>query len=121
MAHASHKKLHTCKQCKTRFRGQYCPYCGAEYGAGRHGVGSRNVAGGLFRFIGTLILLAVVVLMALVVLDCTPYASDPNHPTIYAIVASVRNAIPSDALLQYEIWKAKAFSFLSVVFNNLFS
>jgi len=64
---------------------------------------------------------AVVVLMALVVLDCTPYSSDPNHPTIYAIVTSVRNAIPSDALFQYEIWKAKAFSFLSVLFNNLFS
>lgn len=113
--------MHTCKHCNTRFRGQYCPYCGAEYGAARHGGGARGVAGGLFHFLGTLIVLAVVVLLALIVLDCTPYASDPNHPTIYAIVTSVRNAIPSSALLQYELFKAKAFSFLSVLFNNVFS
>jgi len=113
--------MHTCKKCNARFRGQYCPYCGAEYGVGRGSSGSRGVAGGLFHFLGTLLILAIVVLFALVVLDCTPYASDPNHPTIYAIVTSVRNAIPSGALMQYDLFKAKAFSFLSVLFNNVFS
>ncbi len=121
MAQSTRKKWHTCKQCKTRFRSQYCPYCGAEYGVGRRSSGIHGVTGGLFHFIGTLLILAVVVLMALIVLDCTPYASDPNHPTIYAIVTSVRNAIPADALLEYEQLKAKAFSYLSILFNNVFS
>ncbi len=121
MAQSSRKNWHTCKQCETRFRGQYCPYCGAERGAGRRSSGVHGIGGGLFRFIGTLIILTVVVLMVLVVLDCTPYASDPNHPTIYAIVTSVRNAIPAGALLEYEQLKAKAFSYLSVLFNNVFS
>jgi hypothetical protein len=120
MSRSSQRKPHICKQCKTRFRGQYCPYCGAEYGR-RHGSASRGVAGGLFRFIGTLLLLAVVVLLALAVLDCTPYANDPNHPTIYAIVTSIRNAIPSSALMQYESIKAKALGYLSVLFHNVFS
>jgi len=121
MARSSRKKMHTCKECKTRFSGQYCPYCGAEYGTGRRRSGSRGIAGGLFHFIGTLLILALVVLLALIVLDCTPYASDPNHPTIYAIVTSVRNAIPSGALLEYEQLKAKALSYLSILFNNVFS
>lgn len=100
--------MHACKQCHTRFEGKFCPYCGAEPG-GRRGKG-RPVGffGGLMRFIGSLLALSVVLALALVALDCTAYAHDPSHATIYAIVQSVRNAIPANVLAVYDELKLQA-------------
>jgi len=67
------------------------------------------VLGGIFRFIGTLLLVALVLAVLLIALDCTNYAHNPDHSTAYAIIESVRNSIPADALAAYDEIKAQAF------------
>ena len=100
---------YACKRCHGKFEGRFCPYCGAERGS-RYGAG-RPVGffGGLLRFITSLLALVVVLAVILIALDCTPYASDPAHATIYAVVQSMRNAFPPAALAVYDSVKAQAF------------
>lgn len=108
MAAHSRKKAHVCKRCGARFRGAYCPFCGAEYGASRRPGARGGVLAGLFRFIGTMLVLAVVVVLVLAILDSTAYAHDPNHATIYAVLQSIRNAVPEDALAVYDFYREAA-------------
>lgn len=112
--------MHACKRCNMRFSGRFCPYCGAEYGAGRAKGRPVGFFGGLMRFVGSLLALAVTLAIALVALDCTAYAHDPAHTTVYAIVQSVRNAIPADALAVYDTIKAQALEAWGQVFDRLF-
>jgi hypothetical protein len=105
MAAHSRKKAHICKQCGTKFRGVYCPFCGVEYGASRRPRAHSGVLAGLLRFLCTIIALAVVLIVALAVLDSTAYAHDPAHTTVYAVLQSVRNAVPSDALAVYDFYR----------------
>jgi len=104
----SRKKAHICKRCGARFRGVYCPFCGAEYGASRRPGARGGVLCGLFRFIGTMLALAVVVVLVLAILDSTAYAHDPNHATVYAVLQSVRNAVPEDTLAVYDFYREMA-------------
>jgi len=120
MSQTANRNIHICKQCQTRFRGPFCPYCGAEYGASRRRTDSGGIVGGVFRFIGTLLVLALILLIALVILDSTPYAHNPNNATAYAILSSIRNAIPAGALAKYEVVRSNVFNFVAGVLETLF-
>jgi hypothetical protein len=113
------KHPHICKRCKTRFRGRFCPYCGAEYGAPAR-IGAR---GGLFasllRFLFTLVLLAAALLLAIAILDSTAYAHDPDHASVYAVIGSIRNAVPSDILAKYDAARESALRFLNDIWASI--
>ncbi|HWP21882.1 MAG TPA: hypothetical protein VN417_03980 [Candidatus Cryosericum sp.] len=113
---ATHKKPHICKRCKTRFRGQYCPYCGAEYGAHQLSTGG-GILLGLLRFVFTLVILCVVLAVAIAILDSTAYAHDPANASVYAILSSIRNAVPPNALAVYDSVREKALSALKIAFT----
>ena len=104
--------MHICKRCKTRFRGQFCPYCGTEYGAHLHGRPHGGVLLSLLKFILTLVLLAAALLLAIAILDSTAYAHDPAHATAYAVIGSIRNAVPPDALAVYDAARESALAAL---------
>ncbi len=116
MPSSAHKNPHICKRCKTRFRGQYCPYCGAEYGARSLSVGG-GILLGLLRFVFTLVILCVVLVLAIAILDSTAYAHDPAHASAYAILFSIRNAVPSDALAVYDSVREQALDALKLAFS----
>jgi len=116
MPSAAHKKPHICKRCKTRFRGQYCPYCGAEYGAHQLSTGG-GILLGLLRFVFTLIMLCVVLVLAIAILDSTAYAHDPANASVYAILSSIRNAVPPDALTVYDSVREQALDALRIAFT----
>lgn len=116
MPAASHKKPHICKRCKTRFRGQYCPYCGAECGSHQLSTGG-GILLGLLRFVFTLVILCVVLAVAIAILDSTAYAHDPAHTSAYAILFSIRNAVPPDALAVYDSVREQALSALKTAFT----
>ena len=99
------RKAHiVCRRCKTRFAGAYCPYCGAENGA----VSLRS-RGGLFssllRFLLSLVLLAVILLITFIVLDYTASAQGDRHGAARAILDSARYAIPQSVLDYYAALK----------------
>lgn len=113
------KNTHICKRCKTRFRGRFCPYCGAEYGAHLHGGPHGGVALSLLKFILTLILLAAALVLAIAILDSTAYAHNPDNATAYAIIGSIRNAIPPDALTAYDAARENALRFLADLWTTI--
>ena len=115
MPAATHKKPHICKRCKTRFRGQYCPYCGAEYGA-RHFSTGGGILLGLLRFVLTLAILCIVLVLAIAILDSTAYAHDPANASVYAILSSIRNAVPPDALAVYDSVREQSLDALRIAF-----
>ena len=99
------RKVHiVCRRCKTRFTGAYCPYCAAENGA----VSLRS-RGGLFssllRFLLSLVLLAVILLITFIVLDYTASAQGDRHGAARAILDSARYAIPQSVLDYYATLK----------------
>ena len=108
-----HKTMHICKRCKTRFRGQFCPYCGTEYGAHLHGRPRGGVLLSLLKFILTLVLLAAALLLAVAILDSTAYAHNPDNATAYAIIGSIRNAVNPDALAAYDAARESTLRFLT--------
>ena len=113
-----HKKPHICKRCKTRFHGQYCPYCGAEYGARRMSTGGGMLLG-LVRFVFTMIALCVVLVLAIAILDSTAYAHDPTHASVYAILSSIRNAVSPDVLAVYDSAREQALSALKIAYSTI--
>ena len=118
------KNLHVCKRCKTRFKGRFCPYCGTEFGARAHGRPRGGVLLGLVKFLLTLALLAAALLLAIAILDSTAYAHDPAHATVYAVIGSIRNAVPPDALAVYDAARISALDALKTAFaavKNFFS
>lgn len=115
---SSHKKPHICKRCKTRFRGQYCPYCGTEYGARSLSVGG-GILLGLLRFVFTLVILCVILVLAIAILDSTAYAHDPAHTSAYAILFSIRNAVPPDVLAVYDSAREQALSALKIAYSAI--
>ncbi len=118
------KQYTVCKKCKTRFTGEYCPYCGAESGAGRIHRGGGFV-GSLFQFVFSLIILALIVAVAFIILDYSASASGDSSGAARAILDSVRNAIPKSALDYYasikaqylDRWVAAIVGFFNVLFG----
>ena len=94
------KKRRACKNCGVRFSGRYCPYCGAERGR-KHSLRSNGFFVGLLRFLLSIVVLAVLLALAFVVLDYVAASGDGTHTTAIAIVESVKNALPKEALLVY--------------------
>ena len=94
------KKRRACKSCGVRFSGHYCPYCGAE-GGRRHTPRSNGFVVGLLRFLLSLAALAILLALAFVVLDYVAASGEGTHTTAIAIVESVKNALPKEALLVY--------------------
>lgn len=120
------RKQHVvCKNCKARFTGAYCPFCGAESGIKRPHRGGGGLLGGVFQFVFTLVVLAVLVAVAFIVLDYVASASGDGHSAARAILDSVRNAIPKSALDYYasikaqylDGWVASIVSFFNVLFS----
>ena len=119
------RKIHTvCRRCKTRFSGDYCPYCGAEKGA--HALRGRGgLLGGLLRFILSLIVLGLILSIAFVALDYTASAAGDRHGAARAILDSARYAIPKSVLTLYatvkvqflDRWIAAISDFFSVLFS----
>lgn len=124
MPQSVRKQYMVCKQCKTRFSGAYCPYCGAENGVKRAHRGS-GLIGGLLQFVLSLIVLALFIAVAFVVLDYTASASGDGAGAARAILDSARNAIPKSALDYYaaikaqylDRWVAAIVEFFTVVFG----
>ena len=119
------RKVHTvCRSCKTRFKGDYCPYCGAEKGA--HVLRGRGgLIGGLLRFVFSLLVLGVVLAIAFVALDYTASAAGDRHGAARAILDSARYAIPQSVLDLYATAKTQFLDrwmlAISDFFNVLFS
>ena len=102
------RKQHiVCSNCHTRFTGAYCPYCGAENGVKRARRGGGGFVGGLFQFILTLLILAVLIAIAFVALDYAASVQGDGHSAARAILDSVRNAVPRRALDVYASIKAQ--------------
>ena len=106
------KHMHICKRCKTRFHGQFCPYCGAEYGAPARLAARGGVLLGLLKFALTLLVLAAALVAAIAILDSTRYAHDPANASVYAVIGSIRNAVPPDALAVYDAARERALAAL---------
>lgn len=106
------KPMHICKRCKTRFRGQFCPYCGAEFGARARLATHGGVLLGLLKLVFTLLLLAAALVAVIAILDSTKYAHDPANASVYAVIGSIRNAVPPDALAIYDAARTSALSAL---------
>ena len=104
MQRKTRKKRHACKNCGVRFSGRYCPYCGAE-GGRKHNPRSSGFLVGLLRFVLSLVALAILLVLAFVVLDYIAASGNGAHTTATAIVESVKNGLPKEALLVYETIK----------------
>jgi len=98
------KKRRACKNCGVRFSGRYCPYCGAESGH-RNTLRSSGFFIGLLRFLLSLVVLAIVLVLAFVLLDYVAASGEGAHTTAIAIVDSVKNALPKEVLLVYSSMK----------------
>ncbi|MPM54457.1 hypothetical protein SDC9_101235 [bioreactor metagenome] len=72
---------------------------------------------GLLRFVFTLVILCVVLVLAIAILDSTAYAHDPAHASAYAILFSIRNAVPPDALAVYDSAREQALDALKLAFS----
>ena len=124
MPQSVRKQYTVCKECKTRFSGVYCPYCGAENGVKRARRGGGLVSG-LLQFILSLVVLALFIAVAFIVLDYTASASGDTSGAARAILDSARNAIPRSALDYYaafkaqylDRWVAAIIEFFTVVFG----
>ena len=104
MQRNTRKKRRVCRNCNTRFSGRYCPYCGAEYGQ-RHMPRSSGFFVVLFRFLLSLLALALVLLVTFTALDYLAAADNGAHTTAIAIVSSVKNALPERLSLVYSTMK----------------
>ncbi len=111
--------MHVCKQCKTEFDGAFCPNCGAEFEQKPRPRAKRGCLSSLFRFLGSLLLIAFLVIAALVILDCTAYAHDPSNTIAYAIVSGARNMLPERALTVYETLKGQVFELWALFWKKL--
>jgi hypothetical protein len=120
------RKQHVvCKNCKARYTGEYCPFCGTENGGKRPHRGGGGLLGGVLQFILTLVLLAILIAVAFIVLDYVASASGDTHTGARAILDSVRNAIPKGALDYYasikaqylDGWVASIVGFFNVLFS----
>ncbi len=99
------RKAHiVCRRCKTRFTGAYCPYCGAENGSKSH-LSRGGLFSGLLRFLLSLVILAVILLITFIVLDYTASAQGDRHGAARAILDSARYAIPQSVLDYYAALK----------------
>ena len=119
------RKIYTaCRRCKTRFTGEYCPYCGAEKGA--HALRGRGgLVGGLLRFVFSLVVLGVVLAIAFIALDYSASAAGDRHGAARAILDSARYAIPQSVLDLYALAKTQFLDrwihAITDFFNVLFS
>lgn len=125
MPQSTHRAHIVCRRCKTRFSGTYCPYCGAEKGAPK-AIGSRGgLLGGLLRFLFSLVLLALILILAFVVLDYSASAAGDRHGAARAILDSARYAIPKSMLDWYaqmktlflDHWIAEITEFFTILFS----
>ncbi|NLI53956.1 MAG: hypothetical protein GX417_06455 [Clostridiales bacterium] len=107
MPQSTRKKHIVCKNCKTRFTGDYCPYCGAENGVNHVRRGAGGFFGGLFRFALSLAALALLIAVGFVILDYVASAGGDGTSAARAILDSARNAIPQSALDTYAAFKAR--------------
>lgn len=100
------RKVHiVCRRCKTRFSGTYCPYCGAEKGAPATLHSRGGLFSGFLRFLLSLVVLAIILLITFIVLDYSASAQGDRHGAARAILDSVRYAIPQSVLDYYAALK----------------
>ena len=120
------RKVHTlCRRCKTRYSGEYCPYCGAEKGTPRVLGGRGGLLGGLLRFLLSLAVLALILTVTFICLDYSASAQGDRHGAARAILDSARFAIPQSVLDYYaglkvlflDRWIAAIQEFFSVLFG----
>ncbi|MDO4572377.1 MAG: hypothetical protein Q4C13_03335 [Clostridia bacterium] len=71
----------------------------------------------LIRFISTVIAIAIVLALALLILDFTAYAHKPENATAYAVVTGVRNLFPEDSVAVYDLWRARLIGWFQDVLN----
>lgn len=116
MPRKTRKKRRFCKTCKTRFTGQYCPYCGAEYGH-KHLLRSGGFFFGFLRFLLSLLLLGLILIIAFIALDFIASADDGAHTTAIAIVSSIKNALPERVVQVYTAYKT---NYLNGLFFEIF-
>ncbi len=72
---------------------------------------------GLFRFLCTLVVIVVVIALALVILDMTKFAHDPENATANAIITGARNLFPESWIQTYDDWRASFLNWLSNVLD----
>lgn len=121
MPQKTRKKRRVCQSCNTRFSGRYCPYCGAEFGH-RHMPRSSGFFVVLLRFMFSLVVLALLLLVAFIALDYVASAQNGAHTTAIAIVSSVKNALPERYLVVYSTIKERYLdSFFAWIQNFLHS
>lgn len=114
-----------CRRCKTRFTGEYCPYCGAEKGGPSIIRGRGGLLSGFLRFLFSLFVLALILIVTFIVLDYSASAAGDRHGAARAILDSARFAIPQSALEWYaqqktiflDRWVAGLSEFFIVLFS----
>ena len=120
------RKVHTlCRRCKTRYSGEYCPYCGAEKGTPRVLGGRGGLLGGLLRFLLSLAVLALILTVTFICLDYSASAQGDRHGAARAILDSARYAIPQGILDWYaqmktlflDHWIAEITEFFTILFS----
>jgi len=72
---------------------------------------------GLFKFIGVVIALAIIIALALAILDMTSYAHNPDNATAYAFITSVRNLFPENWIQTWDGWRATFLNWLTDVLD----
>ena len=118
----NNRKKHTvCRKCKTRFTGNYCPYCGAEKGLNHVHPSRGGLLGGVLRFLLSLVVLALLLAATFAVLDYVASASGDHNSTARAILDSARNAIPQGALDAYASFKAAYLNHWVAAVSDFFS
>ena len=72
---------------------------------------------GFLRFLVALLAILIVVALALVILDLTSYAHNPDNATAYAVDSGVRSLFPVAWLTRYDGWRASFLVWLSNVLD----
>ena len=125
MPRNGHNMHIVCRRCKTRFSGDYCPYCGAEKGAPSAMKSRGGLIGGFLRFLLSLLALGLILTLAFILLDYTASAAGDRHGAARAILDSARYALPAPVLELYaqaktifiDRWVAAITDFFNVLFS----
>lgn len=88
-----------CANCGSEFEGKFCPDCGAPAARLRKRLSVFFVVA---RVLSTLVLIAVLLLFAFIVLDCTGWGTNPNDAALYGYTNFIRGLLTGPVLNGYE-------------------
>ena len=71
----------------------------------------------LFKFLGVVIAIVIMIALVLVIFDMTAYAHNPENTTVNAIITSIRNMFPDNWIHVYDGWRARFLVWLNDVFK----